>query len=354
MTIRVGILGAGNISQTHARAAAAIPGVEVTAVHGGNLERAATLASAHGAQAFSDLERFLGVPMDLVAIGSPSGLHAEQGVRAADRGIHVLVEKPIDITPEGADRLIAAADRARVKLGVFFQDRAQPDIVRLHAAVAAGRLGRPILASARVKWYRPPEYYSQSRWRGTWALDGGGALMNQGIHTLDLLAWVLGPVSRVSAVTRTAVHRIEVEDTVIAILEFASGAVASYEATTAAYPGYKRRVELTGTEGTVILEHDRLVAVDLRQPADDLVHAPDEDANESASSPVVSDARGHQRILEDFIAAIRDDREPLCSGREGRRSVALAAAIYESARTGRRIDVADVTSNRQSSIINHQ
>jgi UDP-N-acetyl-2-amino-2-deoxyglucuronate dehydrogenase len=339
VTVRVGILGAGNISETHARAAAAIAGVEVTAVHGSNPERAARLAAAYGATAFPDLDAFLGHPMDLVAIGSPSGLHAEQGVRAARRGIHVLVEKPIDVTPAAARGLIEAADRAGVKLGVFFQDRAQPDIVRLHQAVAGGRLGRRLLASARVKWYRPPEYYSQSRWRGTWALDGGGALMNQGIHTLDLLAWTFGPVARVSAVTRTALHRIEVEDTVVALLEFQSGAVATYEATTAAYPGYRRRVEFSGTEGTLVLEHDRLVAVDLKEPADDLAGVAQTDANQSASSPVVSDARGHQRILEDFIAAIRGNREPLCSGREGLRSVVLAAAIYEAARAGRAVDV---------------
>jgi UDP-N-acetyl-2-amino-2-deoxyglucuronate dehydrogenase len=340
VTVRVGILGAGNISETHARAAAAIPDVVVVAVHGGNAERAAALASAYGAAACPDLESFLRQPMDLVAIGSPSGLHAAQGVAAAERGLHVLTEKPIDVTPEAADRLIDAARRAHVKLGVFFQDRAQPDILRLRAAVTGGRLGRPLLASARVKWYRPPEYYGASRWRGTWALDGGGALMNQGIHTLDLVAWLLGPVVRVSAATRTALHRIEVEDTVVAILEFAGGAVATFEATTAAYPGYRRRVELTGTEGTVTLEHDRLVAVDLKQPADDLAIGPAGDGNLSASSPVVSDARGHQRILEDFIAAIREDREPLCSGSEGRRSVALAAAIYQAARTGHPVDLA--------------
>ena len=130
----------------------------------------------------------------------------------------------------------------------------------------SGRLGRPLLASARVKWFRPPEYYGQSRWRGTWALDGGGALMNQGIHTADLLLWLLGPVRRVSARAVTALHPIEVEDTVVALLEFESGAVGTLEATTAAYPGYRRRLELTGTEGTVIVEHDRLVAADLRQP----------------------------------------------------------------------------------------
>jgi UDP-N-acetyl-2-amino-2-deoxyglucuronate dehydrogenase len=341
VTVRIGILGAGNISETHARAAAAIENVEIVAVHGANAQRVERLATTCHARPYADLDAFLAhQPMDLVAIGSPSGLHAEQGIRAAARGLHVLTEKPIDISTRRADDLIEACDRASVKLGVFFQDRAQPDIVRLHAAVHGGRIGRPLLASARVRWYRPPEYYSQSRWRGTWALDGGRALMNQGIHTVDLLQWIFGPVSRVTARTKTSLHQIEVEDTAVAVLEFANGALGTLEATTAAYPGYKRRVELTGTEGTLVLEHDRLIAADLRHPVDDLVAGEALDQNQSASSPVVSDVRGHQRVLQDFIDAIQTGREPTCSGREGRRSVALVEAIYKAQRAGHWVDVA--------------
>jgi UDP-N-acetyl-2-amino-2-deoxyglucuronate dehydrogenase len=340
VTVRVGILGAGNISETHARAAAAIEHVEIVAVHGANAQRVERLATTYHARPYADLDAFLAhQPMDLVAIGSPSGLHAEQGIRAAERGLHVLTEKPIDISTRRADDLIEACDRASVKLGVFFQDRAQPDIVRLHQAVQDGRIGRPLLASARVKWYRPLDYYGQSRWRGTWALDGGGALMNQGIHTVDLLLWIFGPVSRVTARTKTSLHQIEVEDIAVAVLEFANGALGTLEATTAAYPGYKRRVELTGTEGTLVLEHDRLIAADLRQPVDDLVAGDARDQNQSASSPVVSDAGGHQRVLQDFIDAIQTGREPACSGREGRRSVALVEAIYTAQRTGHWVDV---------------
>jgi UDP-N-acetyl-2-amino-2-deoxyglucuronate dehydrogenase len=340
VTVRVGILGAGNISETHARAAAAIEHVEIVAVHGANAQRVERLATTYHARPYADLDAFLAhQPMDLVAIGSPSGLHAEQGIRAAERGLHVLTEKPIDISTRRADDLIEACDRASVKLGVFFQDRAQPDIVRLHQAVQDGRIGRPLLASARVKWYRPLDYYGQSRWRGTWALDGGGALMNQGIHTVDLLQWIFGPVSRVTARTKTSLHQIEVEDIAVAVLEFANGALGTLEATTAAYPGYKRRVELTGTEGTLVLEHDRLIAADLRQPVDDLVAGDARDQNQSASSPVVSDVGGHQRVLQDFIDAIQTGREPACSGREGRRSVALVEAIYTAQRTGHWVDV---------------
>ncbi|HXE80786.1 MAG TPA: Gfo/Idh/MocA family oxidoreductase [Vicinamibacterales bacterium] len=339
MSIRVGLIGAGSISETHARAAQAIPGVEIVAVHGGNPERAARLAAVCGAAACPDLESFFAYPMDIAIIGSPSGLHAQQGIEAASRGVHVLVEKPIDGNVERADALIAAARSARVKLGVLFQDRGRPSFVRLRAALAEGRLGRPLLASARVKWFRPPDYYSQSKWRGTWALDGGGALMNQGIHTVDLLLWLLGPVRRLSARTATQHHAVEVEDTALAWLEFENGALATFEATTAAYPGYPRRVELTTEVGTFVIEHDRVIATDTIQPFDEFA-APDAgDANASASSPVVSDAGAHQRMIEDFIQAIREDRDPCCPGTEARRSLVVAKAMYESSRTGRIVEV---------------
>jgi predicted dehydrogenase len=252
---------------------------------------------------------------------------------AARRGLHVLVEKPIDVSLERADALIGECERAGVKLGVFFQDRAAPDVRRLKELVESGGLGRPLLASGRVRWYRPPEYYRGSRWRGTWALDGGGALMNQGVHTLDLLLWLLGDVVRVYARAVTALHEIEVEDTVVATLEFAGGAVGTLEAATSAFPGYPRRVELTGTEGTAVLEGSTLVAADLRTPRAGLVREAAA-GNPSATSAVVSDVSGHREILADFLKAVETGGTPICDGREGRRSVELARAVYESSRTG--------------------
>jgi predicted dehydrogenase len=343
--MRIGILGGGNISETHARAALSVPGVEIAAFCGQSRDKVARLAREYGGGAYTEIDSFLAHrPMDVVAIGSPSGVHAEQGIAAVSRGLHVLVEKPIDVTVAAADRLITAARDNGVRLGVLFQDRTQPSFVRLHELLAGGVLGLPLLASARVKWYRPPEYYSGSRWRGTRALDGGGALINQGIHTIDLLIWLLGPVRRVLADSATVLHRIEVEDTMQAILEFESGARASFEATTAAYPGYPRRIELSTTEGTIALEHDRVVSADLRTPVEGLVPDVDPDTNRSASSPVVSDVRGHRRLIEDFVAAVRDAREPVCNGVEGRRSIAVVEAMYESARTGRAVDVRETHS----------
>jgi UDP-N-acetyl-2-amino-2-deoxyglucuronate dehydrogenase len=217
-------------------------------------------------------------------------------------------------------------------VGVFFQDRLRPDIVAMKKMIDAGRLGKPVFASGRVKWYRPPEYYGTSRWRGTFALDGGGALINQAIHTVDLLQWLFGPVKQVCARTATRIHSIEAEDTVAAVLEFASGALGTIEATTSVFPGYSRRVELTGAEGTLILEGDRLVSADLRTPADVGTAKPTD--LESTASPVVSDSSAHQRVFEDFIRAIETNGTPACDAREGRDSVAIVEAIYRSARQG--------------------
>jgi len=337
MTFHIGLIGGGNITETHVRAARAIPGVAVSAIHGTNAEKIARLCREHGGTPYQDFAAFLNHrPMDLVIIGSPSGLHAPQGIAAARRGLHVLTEKPIEISTVRADALIEAAKQSAVKLGVIFQDRTKPHIRQLKTWLAQGLLGRPLIVDARVMWYRPPEYYSNSRWRGTFALDGGGALVNQGVHTVDLLLWLLGDVVRVQARIGTLLHKIEAEDTAAAILEFSSGALGILHATTAAYPGYPRRVEISGTEGTVILEHDRIIAANLRIPPSGPESAP-LDENQSASSATVTDFRGHQAVLEDFLQAIQQNRAPACDGLEGRRSLALIEAIYRAARTPDRV-----------------
>jgi UDP-N-acetyl-2-amino-2-deoxyglucuronate dehydrogenase len=342
--MKIGIVGGGNISGTHARAAAAIPGVEVVAVHGVNRERARKLAEPYGARVYDSFHEFLEHgPMDIVAIGSPSGLHADQGIAAARRGLHVLSEKPLDITTARADELIAACDAAGVKLGVFFQDRLRPDIVDIKRMIDDGELGTPVMIAGRVRWYRPPEYYSGSRWRGTWALDGGGALMNQAIHTVDLVQWMFGPVARVSAAVATRVHKIEVEDTAAAVIEFTSGAIGTIEATTSLYPGYPRRLEVTGSKGTLVLEDDKLVRIDLQSTSSTSASAPAAAPPENTSSPVVSDASAHQRVIEDFIRAIQTNTVPACDGREGRRSVELVQTIYAAAREGRPMIPAGLT-----------
>ena len=333
MTTQIGLIGSGNITQTHARAASAILGAQISAIYGTNPQTVTRLATEHQATPYHAFADFLAhKPMDLVILGTPSGLHAQQGIAAAQQGLHVLTEKPLDITTKNADALIAAAEKSNVKLAVIFQDRLKPNILRLKQWLERGLLGKPLLVDARVKWYRPPNYYSNSKWRGTFALDGGGALINQAIHTVDLLLYLLGDVARVQSRTATVLHKIEAEDTAVATLEFASGAVGTLLATTGAYPGYPRRLEITGTEGTVILEHDRIIAADLRNPPPDLANITAGDSNQSASSATVTDISGHKAILEDFLQAIANNTKPICDGREGRRSLALVESIYNSAR----------------------
>jgi UDP-N-acetyl-2-amino-2-deoxyglucuronate dehydrogenase len=344
MTVHIGILGGGNISQTHARAAHEIDEVKIVAVCGQNIEKVKGLAKLYEASAYEDLEAFFKhQPMEVVLIGSPSGLHAEHGMQAARQGLHVLVEKPVAITTQQTDELIAECEKAGVKLGVFFQDRVAPDIIKLKEMVDTGRLGKPILASAHVKWYRPREYYKESRWRGIWALDGGGALMNQGVHTVDLLLWLMGGVGSLWAKAITALHDIEVEDTAVAAFEFANGAIGCLEAATSAYPGFSRRLELTGSQGTIILENDRILSAKLREPLPEGIGeppSPAERSSERSVSPTISDTSGHRKIIEDFLHAIVTNKAPLCDGPQARRSVELIQAIYHSSQTGQMVTLA--------------
>jgi UDP-N-acetyl-2-amino-2-deoxyglucuronate dehydrogenase len=327
----VGLIGAGNISDTHARAAEAA-GLNVVAVFGANADKARQLAARHGAKTCDTLDAFLNCQdLELVLIGSPSGRHAEQAAAVVRSGRHVLVEKPLDISTDRVDALLEEVASAGVTLGVFFQDRLKPEVLRLKQALTADAIGTPVLATGEVKWSRPPGYYSGSRWRGSWTLDGGGALMNQGIHTVDLLLYLLGPAVRVSGVIATRVHGIEAEDTAAATIAFETGVIATMAATTAAADGQPRRVEIIGSRGSLILVGDELI--------DPAARPRPNDTPENARSPVVSDVSSHQRIIEDFVDAVRRGRRPVCDGREGRRSVAVVEAVYRSAREQRVVDL---------------
>jgi predicted dehydrogenase len=335
----IGLIGGGGISETHARAALAIPGVRLAGVYGLREDRVRSLCDAWGGAPFTDLDAFLAHrPMDLVIVGSPSGRHAEHAAAAARRGLHVLVEKPIDITLDRVDALIGAADASGIVLGACFQDRFKPGVVRLKELVDQGTLGRVLTIEGRMPWYRPPSYYADSRWRGTRALDGGGALMNQGIHTVDLLLWLGGAVTAVQARTATLFHAIEVEDTAAAVLEFASGALGTVFATTAAYPGWPRRITVTGTEGAATLGGDDLASAVVRGgEAVAGVEAADTGTPAASASPVVNDPGPHRAVIEDFLAAIREGRPPRCDGRDARRSVALIRAIYDASAASARV-----------------
>jgi len=327
------ILGTGMIAQYHAQAIAQTHGARLVAVSRADPTRATEAAARFGVPCETSYEALLARDdVDAVCICTPSGLHAAQAIAAAQVGKHVLVEKPMALTLADADTLIATCHASGVVLGVALQRRTDPVFQSVRQAIAAGELGRLTLGAASVPYWRPQSYYDSRAWRGTWALDGGGALMNQGIHLVDLLLWYMGDVAEVRARADTLTHTIEVEDSMAATLRFTSGALGSIVATTAAAPGFLHRVEIYGDRGGVQIEGEQIV----RWPGKDKEAREQRvptDAGAGASPPGIS-AEGHIRLVGDLVAAIREGRPPLVPGEEGRRSLALVIAVYESARTG--------------------
>lgn len=343
-TYGIGVVGCGVIGPRHAQVANALPNARFVACTDIIPERAKALAEAEGGEFEPDLESLLSrSDIDVVSVCVPSGLHAEVGARAALAGKHLVVEKPIEISLAAADRLIGAVNKAGVTMTVISQHRFDPGVAELHKMLSAGELGRVILGDARVKWYRTQAYYDSGDWRGTWALDGGGALMNQGVHYTDLLRWCMGPVSEVMAVTATAAHQMETEDIALAVIRFASGALGSLEATTAAFPGFKERLEISGTEGTVVVEDGQVVLKELTRDhgemglygarvASEAPAAAAAGTSSGGSDPAAIGNDSHARQVADLLAAIDAGRKPLVTGEEARNALELVLAVYESAR----------------------
>jgi UDP-N-acetyl-2-amino-2-deoxyglucuronate dehydrogenase len=342
MTRDFGIVGAGVIAAMHADAIATLPGARLVAVTDVAAGPAAAFAAARGCAAEPSLDALLArADVDVVCVCVPSGLHAEVGVRAARAGKHLVVEKPIDVTLAAADRLIEAARTAGVALTVISQHRFDPGLIELKRLIGDGTLGRLVLGEAGTKWYRTQGYYDSAEWRGTWAMDGG-SLMNQGVHYVDLLRWCMGPVTEVTAVCTTQAHQIEVEDTALAIVRFGSGAVGTILSSTAAYPGFPQRLEVTGTEGTVIVEDGRIVRRAVGPRSGDgsggsLDSGTEPGAAGPGSDPAAIDVAGHAAQIADLMAAIDERREPAVGGEAGREALEIVCAVYESARTGRTV-----------------
>ena len=330
MSLGFAIVGTGMVARYHAQAIRSTDGTHLAAVCRADAARRAEAEKELGAPCSESYEALLARPdVDAVCLCTPSGLHAAQAVQAARAGKHVLVEKPMALTLEDAASMIDACATAGVKLGVVLQRRADPSFQALRASITAGELGTPVLGIATVPYLRGQAYYDSAAWRGTWAQDGGGALMNQGIHLLDLLLWLMGDVSDVSARFATLAHEMEAEDCVTATLRFANGALGSLAATTAAAPGFPHRVEVYGSRSGIQIEGEAVMRPgEARQDA-----AP----AGAGASPTGISPTGHARILDDFAAAVREERAPLVPGEEGRRSLALVLAVYESARSGRAV-----------------
>jgi predicted dehydrogenase len=339
--LRLAIIGSGNIANTHAAAIEAIPEVRLQAVCSRNREMAEKLAQPCAARVVGSLEELLAADdIDAVLVATPSGAHADAVLPALRAGKHVLCEKPLEINSERVRAMIDEATRSGVILAGFFPLRQGAGAQTIHQALQAGRFGRLTFISARVKWYRDLEYYRSSKWRGTWALDGGGALMNQGIHAVDLLQWFGGEPTAVAAFADTLTHPgIEVEDTLAATLRFANGALGTLEATTSCYPGLDLSVEVSGERGTAVLVNDR---IDLWRFAEELPG--DEEVRSGnlggsirggSSDPRAISSEGHRQQIVDFCRAIRGEAAEFISGQEAAKAVAIVETIYRAVRTSR-------------------
>jgi UDP-N-acetyl-2-amino-2-deoxyglucuronate dehydrogenase len=335
------IIGAGNIAQAHVEAIAQLEDAYVVGVTSATPAKARRFAERYGVRAYGDLADALADDeVRAVSVCTPSGAHLQSAVAAAEAGRHVVVEKPLEVTSARARAIVEAADRAGVKLATIFMGRFSDAAQRLKAAIDAGRLGRLLQADADLKWYRSQAYYDSAAWRGTWALDGGGALINQGIHQLDLLLWLAGPVDEAFAYAGTLNHeRLEVEDTLVAVLRYRSGALGTFTAATSLYPGRPKGLDVHGTEGSVGLRDDEIVTWEVggssEQEREALLRSTVGRVSGTFSDPMAMSFENHRRQLEDFVRAIGEDRPPLVDGREGLRSVELVEAIYRSVRERR-------------------
>lgn len=343
-TTGFGIVGCGMIAHFHARAIADVRGAKLRAVHTSNPANGKSVvdAAGGGVDIHTNLDEMLRRDdIDIVCICTPSGAHLEPAQKAAKAGKHVVVEKPLEITLARCDRLIAACRDANVQLCTIFPSRFSNVNRELKKAVEAGRFGRITLADTTVKWWRTQQYYDGGGWRGTWALDGGGALMNQAIHNVDLLQNLAGPVVEIGAFTSLLAHeRIEVEDTAVAVLRFASGAIGVIEAATSAYPGLLKTVGIHGSAGSAVVEQDDILVWQFAKEAAKDAKLREQFGRKSGATGGASDPKaishtGHARQLDDFVKSIRTGKPPLVDGAEARKSVEIILGIYQSQATGK-------------------
>lgn len=346
MAYGFGIIGCGMIANFHARAIADLRSAKLVACYDNFPAAADRLSETTGCRAYHKLDDLLADDqVDIVTIGTPSGAHMEPAIAAAAAGKHVVVEKPLEITLKRCDKIIAACKANRVMLSTVFPSRFHQASLDLKAAIEGRRFGRLTMGDAYVKWYRTQQYYDSGQWRGTWQLDGGGALMNQAIHSVDLLSWLMGPVAEIRAQAATRAHkRIAVEDTAVATLRFKSGALGVIEATTAAWPGYLKRIEIHGSAGTAILEEEDLKVWDFakKHRRDAAIHRRMQETHSGgggASDPTAIGHHGHTLQFRDILRAIRTKGRPAIDGKEGRRSVEIILGIYKAAETGQAVEL---------------
>lgn len=350
-TIRTALIGVGKVAHTYAQGLKTLPHSHFVAVCGRNQERTAAFAAQYDVQPYIDLTTMIREQkVEMVVITTPHPLHAEQAIAAAQAGAHVLVEKPMAITTADCDRMIAAAQQNGVKLGVISQRRLYDPVKRVRKAIDAGKIGRPIIGSVTMLGWRSAEYYEMDAWRGTWEGEGGGVMVNQAVHQLDLFQWLMGPIAEVFGYWANFNHpTIEVEDTAVAVVRFKSGALGTVLVSNSQNPGLYGKIHIFGENGAAVGVQTESgstfisgVTVAVDPPYNDLWTVPEEtsllaewQAEDRASVESIDFLTYfHIAQTEDFLKAILEDRPPMVTGEEGRKGVALFEAIYNAGRTG--------------------
>jgi len=348
MNYGIGIIGTGLIAEIHARAIKNVKDAQLVSVLSRSEEKAMEFSKRYGCKGYSSEKEFFDEPeLQIVSICTPSGFHMEPALRAIEAGKHVVIEKPLEITLERCDRIIDMAEKEGVRVTGIFQSRFYESSQILKKTIENGRFGRLVLGDAYVKWYRSQEYYDKGGWKGTKRYDGGGALMNQSIHAIDLLQWFMGPVKSVQAFKGILGHkRIEVEDTAVAALEFLNGSYGVIEGSTAVFPGFFKRIEISGTEGTAILEEEDLKfwKFSSESPEDEEIrrnYGKRTKSGGGASDPGAISLEGHQKQFQQFIDSLKENKTPLIDAYEAKKAVAIILAIYKSAEKGKKINLSD-------------
>lgn len=331
-----GIVGCGVIMEWHAAAIKAANGGRLVGITDVNVERARSVAEQYGVKAYATVEELLtDDAIDAVCICTPSGFHASIAMKVIKAGKNVMIEKPLAIKTEDCKALIAAAKESGVCASVISQNRFTDTIQELRRIVQEGRLGKIITVDLLMKFFRSQEYYDSSNWRGTWALDGG-SLMNQGIHGVDFMIYVLGNVKSVYAYARTLAHDMEAEDTACAVVEFENGALGVIQSTTAIYEGLPRSLTIAGTKGTITVKGDEIENVNIAD-YEVALKVGSRAHEKSFAHPTHIGYEGHTFQIQDFIDAIREGRDPLVTLEDASRAVAFINAVYESSRTGKQV-----------------
>lgn len=337
------IIGAGNIAGVQINAINEIADARVVVINNRTESTGRALAASCGASWTADTEDAVSrEDVDVVLVSTPSGAHLAPAILAAKAGKHLLVEKPLEISLPRIDEIIAAAKTHNIKLSCFFPSRFMQGVQKTKEAIDQGRLGKLVFADASIKWFRSQDYYDVS-WRGTWQLDGGGALMNQSIHSIDLLQWLAGPVDSLYAKTATLNHKIQTEDTASALLSFRSGGMGVIQGSTSCWPGEPAKIELHGTKGSIVLEEGRISSWKLQDAGNSEeveMLTLEQKLGSGSADPMGISHDKHKRQIVDFMSAINHDQEPIISGAEARKAVEIILAIYRSANEQRVITLA--------------